>query len=151
MQLKDLQPKQGKVEVTVTVIEKGEPRTFSKFNSQGQVCNAKVQDASGTMTISLWNEQVHQVDVGDTITIKNGYVSEWQGEMQLSTGKFGTLEVTSKGNGAPPAMPAPATPQKPALEPKKPQQKLVKEATEENFDDSSDDNLVNDVEEESFD
>ena len=99
MQIKDLKPKQGKVEVTVKVVEKGEPRTFSKFNSQGQVCNAKVQDDSGSMTLSLWNDQVNLVHVGDTISIKNGYVSEWQGEMQLSTGKFGTLDIISKGDG----------------------------------------------------
>jgi replication factor A1 len=141
MQLKDLKPRQGKVDITVTVIEKSEPRTFSKFNSQGRVCNAKVQDDSGTMTVSLWNEQVDMVNVGDIIAIKNGYVSEWQGEMQLSTGKFGQLEVVGKGSGSPPpskAAPAPAA------------AKPVKEATEENFDEP-DDELSSDVEEETLD
>lgn len=139
MQIKELQPKQGKVDITVTVAEKGESRTFSKFNSQGRVCNAKVQDDSGSITLSLWNEQVDQVNVGDTIQIKNGYVSEWQGEMQLSTGKFGTLEVVTKGTGAPSttAIPAPAPAKSAPAKAAVPQTKLAKEATDDNFEDES--------------
>ena len=33
------------------------------------------------------------VNVGDTIQIENGYVGEYQGEKQLTTGKFGKLTV----------------------------------------------------------
>lgn len=138
MQIKELQPKQGKVDIIVTVAEKGESRTFSKFNSQGRVCNAKVQDDSGSITLSLWNEQVDQVNVGDTIQIKNGYVSEWQGEMQLSTGKFGTLEVVTKGTGAPSAATNPVPPPAKATaatKPATPQTKLAEEATDDNFED----------------
>ncbi len=136
MQIKELQPKQGKVDITVTVVEKSEPRTFTKFNSQGQVCNAKVKDDSGTITLSLWNEQVSQIDVGDVISIKNGYVSEWQGEMQLSTGKFGKLEVVSKGDGSPssPAASAKAAPTKKPIDPSLEDDDPVEEVDEESFD-----------------
>ena len=92
MQIKDLQPKQGKIEIEVEVIEKDEPREFTKFGSVGKVCNAKVKDETGEIKLTLWNDQVDQVQVGDKLKIINGYVSEYQGEMQLSTGKFGKLE-----------------------------------------------------------
>jgi replication factor A1 len=97
MQIKDLQPRQGKVELTATVIEKGDSRTVNSANFSGTVANAKLKDETGTIKFSLWNDQVGQVNVGDTVKITNGYVSEYQGEMQLSTGKFGKLEVVSKG------------------------------------------------------
>ncbi len=99
--IKDLQAGQGKIEVIGTVIEKGETRTFNKFGKEGRVANAKLQDESGIVTLSLWNEQIDQVNVGDKIKITNGYVGEWQGEKQLSTGKFGQLEIVEKGTGAP--------------------------------------------------
>ncbi len=95
MQIKDLQPRQGKVELTATVIEKAEPRTVNTANFSGTVANAKLQDETGTIKFSLWNDQIAQVNVGDTVKISNGYVSEYQGEMQLSTGKFGKLEVAT--------------------------------------------------------
>jgi len=98
MPIKDLQPKQGNVEVEATVVDKGDIREFNKFGKAGRVCNAKIKDSTGTIALTLWNEQIDQIHVGDRIKITNGYVNEWQGELQLTTGKFGKLEVLeSKG------------------------------------------------------
>lgn len=96
MKISELKAKQGKVELTGEITEMTPAREFSKFGSGGRVANAMLKDDSGTIKISLWNEQIDKVDVGDKIEIKNGYVSEYQGELQLSTGKFGSLEVLDK-------------------------------------------------------
>ncbi len=93
MKISELTPKQGSVELTAEVAEVGEARAFNKFGREGRVANAKIKDASGQISLSLWNEQIDKVKKGDTIIIKNGYVNEWQGEMQLTTGRIGTLEV----------------------------------------------------------
>ena len=95
MQIAELQPKQGKVDIEVKIVKKDEPREFTKFGMKGKVCNCTAQDSSGEIQITLWNDQVDQVNEGDTVRISNGYVSEYQGKMQLSTGKFGQLEVVS--------------------------------------------------------
>jgi len=100
MNLAELQPKQGKVDIVVEVIEMSDAHTFNKFGKEGRVCNAKVKDDSGEMTLSLWNEQIDLVNVGDKIHIINGYVNEYQGEKQLTTGRFGKIEVIEKGNKA---------------------------------------------------
>lgn len=96
MKIKELQPNQGKVDVTVEVVSKEQPRTFSKFGKDGRVCNAIVKDDSGQIKLTLWNDETDMIDVGDTIQITNGYVKEWQGELQLSAGRFGKMEVISK-------------------------------------------------------
>ncbi len=96
MPIADLQPRQGKVEVEAEVVDKGEIREFNKFGKAGRVCNAKIKDDSGEIALTLWNEQIDQVNVGDKIKITNGYVNEWQGEKQLTTGKFGNLEIVSQ-------------------------------------------------------
>lgn len=93
MPIKDLQARQGQVDLIVEVIEKGDVREFEKFGKKGRVCNAKIKDVTGEMSLTLWNEQIDQVKVGDKVHIINGYISEWQGEKQLTTGKFGQLEV----------------------------------------------------------
>ena len=102
MEIKDLHAKQGNVELTAEVVEKGNVRTFDKFGKQGRVCNAKINDGTGTITLTLWNEEIDKIDVGDKIKITNGYVGEWQGELQLGAGKFGKLEVVEKGTGKKP-------------------------------------------------
>ena len=100
MNINELKPKQGSVEITAEVAEKGDVREFEKFGKKGRVCNAKVRDATGQISLTLWNEQIDQVNAGDKVKISNGYVNEWQGEPQLTTGKFGTLEVVSQEGGA---------------------------------------------------
>lgn len=93
----ELQPKQGNVEVEGKVAEKNGVRQFQKFGEPGRVCNAVLEDDTGKVTLTLWNDQVDEVNVGDTVRIENGYVSEWQGEKQLGTGKFGKLYVIKDG------------------------------------------------------
>ena len=103
MEIKDLQPRQGNVEVVATIKSIEEPREFEKFGNPGKVANATIEDESGSMKLTLWNDQIDQVKVGNKIHITNGYVNEWQGESQLTTGKFGKLEVVGEGESTPEA------------------------------------------------
>ena len=98
MAIKDLEARQGNVNLILEIIEKGEVREFEKFGKKGRVSNAVAKDETGTIKLTLWNEDIDKVTEGDIVNIENGWVGEWQGELQLSTGKFGKLEVTeSKG------------------------------------------------------
>ena len=132
MPIKDLQPKQGNVEVEAVVIDKKEPREFNKFGRSGRVCNATIKDSTGKMALTLWNEQVDQVKVGDRIKITNGYVNEWQGEMQLSTGRFGKIEVLASGE----PVEQESEPEKAAASPAKPakEQQMSSEELEDESD-----------------
>jgi len=98
MKIKELKAKQTNVNIVADVIDMGSVREFNKFGKSGRVCNATVKDETGEVKLSLWNEQVDKVKKGDRIEIKNGYVNEWQGELQLTTGKFGTLEVVGSSS-----------------------------------------------------
>ncbi|MBD3310814.1 hypothetical protein GF351_06370 [Candidatus Woesearchaeota archaeon] len=96
MKISELQARQGKVDIEVDIVDKGEVREFEKFGRAGRVCNCTAKDESGEIKLTLWNEDIDKVNVGDKVKIENGYVGEWQGELQLSTGKFGKLEVVGK-------------------------------------------------------
>jgi replication factor A1 len=93
MEIKDLQVRQGNVELTAEVIEKAPVRTFDRFGKQGRVCNVKIKDNTGTVSLTLWNEDCDKINIGNKVKISNGYVGEWQGEKQLTAGKFGKVEV----------------------------------------------------------
>lgn len=99
MELKDLKAGQGKVDIQVVVDAKGDVRTFNKYGKDLRVCNATVKDdAGGSITLSLWNDDIEKINIGDKLQITNGYVSEFNGQKQLSAGKFGKMEVIS-GSG----------------------------------------------------
>jgi replication factor A1 len=120
MEIKDIQPNQGNIDLVLTVTEKGDTRTFEKFGKAGSVCTAKVKDDSGEIKLTLWNEDIDKVKVGDKIHLKNGWCSEYQGEKQLSSGKFGEIEVLeSQGSEAPQEKSEPE--QEPESEPSEPE------------------------------
>ncbi len=93
MKIADLKPRQGKVDIEVEVMDIGEVKTFNKYGREGRVATARVKDDSGEIDLTLWNETIDEVAVGDRVRIENGYVNEFMGNPQLTAGKFGTLTV----------------------------------------------------------
>ena len=91
--IKELKPMMGKIDIEVTIKEKGDIREFDKFGKKGRVCTAIASDATGEIKLTLWNDEIDQVKKGDKVKITNGYVNEFQGEMQLTAGRFGKMEV----------------------------------------------------------
>jgi len=84
-----------KVDIEAKVIEKSETREVrSRFtNETYRVADATIEDETGTITLTLWNEQTDQVNVDDRVRIENGYIKSYMGRPQLNSGKYGSLTV----------------------------------------------------------
>ena len=93
MKINELRPKTGNIEMDVNVTEIGDIREFEKSGSKGRVAKATISDETGVCKLTLWNEQVDEVKVGSKIKISNGWADEWKDEIQVSTGKFGKIEL----------------------------------------------------------
>jgi replication factor A1 len=100
MNISDLNVGQGSVEVEGTLKEIGEVRSFNKFGRELSVANAVLEDSSGSIKLSLWNDDVNKYKEGDVIRVVNGYVNEFQGEKQLTSGKFGKIEKVGEGESS---------------------------------------------------
>lgn len=118
MEIKDLQANQGNIDIVAVVTTKDEPRTFEKFGKQGRVANAMIKDETGEIKVTLWNDDIDVVNVGDKIHIQNGWCSEYRDEKQLSSGKFGKIEVVEKAGSA-------ATPEEAKEELEQPQEVMT--------------------------
>ena len=92
MKISNLTVGQGNVEVIGTIKDIGDTRTFNKYGRNLSVANAILEDDSGSIKLTLWNDDVTRFKDGDKIKVVNGYVNEFQGEKQLTSGKFGSLE-----------------------------------------------------------
>ena len=93
MKVSELKPRSPVPEITLEIVSKGETREFANDRGAGKVCSAAAKDEDGTeVTLSLWNEQIDQVKEGQKVKIENGWCSEFQGQKQVSTGKFGKME-----------------------------------------------------------
>jgi replication factor A1 len=99
MKISELKAGATNVELEGTITEKSEPReVITKYGKRLNVADAVISDDTGSISISLWQDNIDAVNVGDKVKITNGYVSEFRGAPQLSTGKYGKIEVVEKGN-----------------------------------------------------
>ena len=101
VQIKDIEPKKAFDTLTAQVVSISEPRQVR--DGQLTVADAQLKDETGTVKLTLWNDDVGKVKVGDTVTITKGWTNEFQGELSVSAGRFGQMEVTP---GEAPAEPA---------------------------------------------
>ena len=94
--ISDLRPgMNASIEGEIISIEQSrEVRT--KFGKLIRVANATVQDDSGQIIVTLWDKDIDRVSIGDKIKIENGWVSDFKGNLQITAGKNGKLEIIPK-------------------------------------------------------
>ena len=92
MKLKEIKPNQNATLPEVEVVAVGDVREFEKFGKVGRVCTLKIKDASGEGELSLWNDDVEKFALGDKLKITDAWVKEWNGKLQISSGKNGKIE-----------------------------------------------------------
>ena len=95
MRISDLKVGMKQVTVTGKVIEKSATReVLSRWTTNvHRVANAIIADDSGKIKLVLWNNQIDEVSVNDSVKIENGYVSSFRGEAQVNVGRNGRLTV----------------------------------------------------------
>ena len=65
----------------------------TKFGQRIKIANAIISDESAKIKLTLWNEDIDRVAIGDRIVVENGWVSEFKGELQITAGKQGKIIV----------------------------------------------------------
>ena len=95
MKVRDLRAEAKIDSLELGIREKGPARDFSsRSGSTGKVCDAKaVDDENQEVSVSLWNDEIGRVQPNDRIRITNGWAREWRGNLQVSAGRYGKLEV----------------------------------------------------------
>ena len=84
----------GNVTVEGEILEKTQARMVRSRRRRWEtlsVADAGFGDDTGRIVLTLWNEQIRIVSVGDHIRVENGYVGSFRDVKQLSTGKAGKI------------------------------------------------------------
>jgi len=94
MKVSELKSNSNFDEVVVKIIEKKEPRNvIRRYGGTARVCDLVGEDEEGeTIQITLWNEEIDMVEENEKIRIIDGWVKEWNGNLQISTGRKGKIE-----------------------------------------------------------
>ena len=97
LKVKDLTTYSRRVNLVAKIVDVGEPREVSS-SSDGQlhrVTEALIGDETGSVLLTLWDENASRFQKGDVVVIDNGYAGTFKGRLRLNIGRYGTIEKTS--------------------------------------------------------
>lgn len=93
MNISELKAGMRNVSITGKIDSVGEPRTVNlKAGGTNTVADAIISDESGSIKLSLWGEEINNVQPDDRVSVENGYINTFRGENSLNVGKFGKLK-----------------------------------------------------------
>lgn len=94
MQIKELKSGMRAVTIEASVVSVSEPRTVNlRDGGTAKVADCVIQDDSGQIKLSLWEDHIAMVKAGSKISIENGYTNSFKGENSLNVGRYGKLKV----------------------------------------------------------
>jgi len=92
--IRDLTTYSRRVNLVAKVLEMGDAREVSS-SSDGQlhrVAEALVGDETGTVLMTLWDENIGRFGVGEVVEVENGYAGTFRGSLRLNIGKYGSID-----------------------------------------------------------
>ena len=89
-----------RVDTIVKVVSKTEPREVSSRRdmSTHRVAEALIGDETGSIYLTLWDDNVDKVEEGQILNIKNAYVNLFRGSMRLNLGRYGSYELAESAS-----------------------------------------------------
>ena len=92
MKIADLQVGMNNISVVARIIDISEIREVNTKYGKRRVANATLKDDTGTIKLSLWEERINEVEVGDKIKLTGCFVTRFKNELQLNLPRSGKIE-----------------------------------------------------------
>lgn len=96
MKISEIQRGMSNVSVEGKIIDISEVREVNTRYGKKSVADATIEDDSGQIKLTLWEDQIQSIRVGDKVTVTGGYVTEFRDVVQLNIPRSGKLEVEGK-------------------------------------------------------
>lgn len=96
MKISELKSGINDVSVEGKIVEKSEARTVRTRYGMRSVADATLEDDTGTIGLSLWEDQIDMVNQGDDVKVTGAYMTEFRNTLQLNIPRSGKLVVTKQ-------------------------------------------------------
>ena len=93
MKIADVRAGMNNVGLEAKVVDKSEVRNVQTKYGPRNVADAILEDETGQISLSLWENNIALVDIGNTVVVTDAYVTQFKDKMQLNIPKTGKLEV----------------------------------------------------------
>lgn len=96
MKISEIKRGVNNIVLTAKIVDKGEKREVNTKYGQRSVAEVTLEDDTGQISLSLWEEKIDSVKIGDMVSLEGGYVTEFRDKMQLNLPRNGKLEVVEQ-------------------------------------------------------
>jgi len=94
--VEELSPEDDDVEITGTIKELPQPRAISTKYGQKRITTVVFEDDTGTIDLTLWEEEIDAIEEGAKVHITGAYVREWGDDIQLNISREGNIEMVEE-------------------------------------------------------
>lgn len=81
------------VEIEARIRDIQTPRIVNSKYGQKRITLATLEDDTGDIQVTLWEEQIDAVEEGATVRVEGAYTRDWAGDLQLNIPRDGDIEV----------------------------------------------------------
>ncbi len=96
MTVEELNPEADDVEITGTITDLPRPRAVSTRYGQKKITTCVFEDDTGSIDLTLWEEEIEAVEEGAEVHITGAYVREWGDDIQLNISREGNIEMVEE-------------------------------------------------------
>lgn len=94
LKINELRIGMSNINLTAKVTGVSEPReVMTKLGYRTKVATATIEDDTGKIELTLWGKQIDEINEGNTVEIKDGYISEFRGSLQLNVPRKGEIKI----------------------------------------------------------
>ncbi|EGQ42876.1 MAG: OB-fold nucleic acid binding domain family protein [Candidatus Nanosalina sp. J07AB43] len=90
--VEELDPEADDVEITGEIAELPTPRAVSTRYGQKRIVTVVFEDETGDVDLTLWEEEIDEIEEGAQVQIEGAYVREWADGVQLNISRDGDIE-----------------------------------------------------------
>jgi replication factor A1 len=66
---------------------------YTRWGNRSYISNVRISDETGSIKLSLWNNQIDTVHIGDIVEIQNCSVIRFREDLQLKLGRKGKISL----------------------------------------------------------
>ncbi len=96
MKISDLKKGLTNISLQAKIIDVGERREVQTRYGKRNVAEAILEDETGQISLTLWEDNISSVSVGDTLDISGAFVTEFKQKLQLNVPRSGKMEVSKE-------------------------------------------------------
>ncbi len=93
MDIADLTVESEDVELEATIRDIQTPRVVTGKYGQKRITLATLDDGTGEIPVTLWEEQIDAVEEDATVAVEGAYTRDWAGDLQLNIPRDGDIMV----------------------------------------------------------